>query len=86
MGNKEMITKKTWKEFRETGLFLFVNQFLHIFGWCLVMEIDEGEIKSVYPAKTKFRGFDVKSVSDAYNNITYHISENIDQLKKDIDA
>lgn len=28
-------------EFRESGLLLFVNTFLHIFGWVIVIEMDD---------------------------------------------
>lgn len=31
-----MITKKSWSEFRETGLLLLVNTILHAFGWAIV--------------------------------------------------
>ena len=41
----------TWKEFRENGL-LFVNTFLHIFGWCIVIECDDDGDYRAYPART----------------------------------
>lgn len=45
------VQKKTWEEFRKTGLFHFVNAFLHIFGWVIVLAIkDNGEVAEVYPA------------------------------------
>jgi hypothetical protein len=80
-----MITKKTWKEFRETGLLLIVNQFLHIFGWAIAFEIDQdtGEVTSVYPVRTKFRGFDNDSVTEAYKKVTNHLSETINELKEE---
>ena len=30
---KPMVVKKSWSQFRETGLVVFINSFLHIFGW-----------------------------------------------------
>jgi hypothetical protein len=33
------MTKKEWSEFRSTGLLLFINQILHVFGWAIVFEI-----------------------------------------------
>ena len=34
------ISEKSWQEFRETGLFWFVNSILHVFGWVLVVDVD----------------------------------------------
>lgn len=28
-----MLTKKTWKEFRESGFLWWINMILHTFGW-----------------------------------------------------
>lgn len=78
-----MITEKTWEEFRKTGLLLLVNQFLHIFGWALVINVSEVEkekIISVYPARVKFRGFDNNSTSDAYKKVSKYMNENSKQL------
>ena len=76
-----MITKKTWNEFRETGLFLLVNQFLHIFGWALVIEATEdGEVIDCYPARTKFRGFGEESVSEAYQKVSKYMADNAAEL------
>lgn len=53
-----MITKKTWNEFRETGLLWYINTILQVFGWSLILEIEEdGTIRDCYPVRTKFRGF-----------------------------
>ena len=53
-----MVKKESWKEFRESGLLRFVNMFLHIFGWCLMFDIDDdGNIQGVYPARCDFDGF-----------------------------
>lgn len=70
----ENITPKTWTDFRETGLCLFINQFLHIFGWVLCFDIENGNIKNVFPARTKFRGFD-NSVTDEQIFKSYSIHE-----------
>ena len=71
-----MVTEKSWEEFRETGLFFFINSFLHIFGWAMVMAIDNGKILRVYPARVKFRGFDEKSTEKAYLQITEYMNNN----------
>lgn len=75
-----MVTKKEWSEFRRTGLMLIVNQILHIFGWALVFEIENDEIKNVYPARIKFRGFDNKSTDEAYKKLSKYMLENAKEL------
>jgi hypothetical protein len=77
-----MITKMDWEEFRQTGLLLYINQILHIFGWSIVFEFDDEtkELKNVYPARVKFRGFDNKSVSKSYEKISKYLKNNIDDL------
>ena len=36
-----MVTKKTWKEFRENGFLWWINMILHTFGWAIVIDIDD---------------------------------------------
>lgn len=63
--------KRDWNEFRETGLFHFVNSFLHIFGWAIVVDVeDDGSVSAVYPARTDFRGFSEESNDKAYARVT----------------
>lgn len=77
-----MMKEKTWEEFRSTGLLLFVNQFLHIFGWAIVIEVlDENlGITRTYPARVKFRGFNEVSTSEAYKKVSKFINENSNEL------
>ena len=74
------IKEKTWEEFRKTGLLLFVNQILHIFGWAIVCEIDNGITIKVYPARVKFRGFSENSTKIAYEEITKYMVDNDEEL------
>lgn len=79
-----MIEKKTWKEFRESGLFWWINMILHTFGWALVISIEEdGSISDVYPARVKFRGFDDDSNTKGYINVSKYMKENADILLKE---
>ena len=81
-----MVNKKTWKEFVDTGLFWWINTNLHVFGWALVREVDnDGQIKNVYPAKVKFRGFDEDVNSAGYEKITKYMKDNIDEILSDFD-
>lgn len=80
--NDTPVVLKTWDDFRKTGLFLFVNQFLHIFGWALVLECDKkNSVIGVKPARVVFRGFDSKSVSEDHIKLADYIAKNADQLK-----
>jgi len=83
-----MVTKKTWDDFRSTGLVLFINQILHAFGWAIVFEIDDEskKITDVFPARVKFRGFDNDSVSESYKKITEYISDSHKELLDDVNS
>lgn len=80
-----MITKKSWNEFRATGLFLFINSILHAFGWSLVVELDRDSMKvtNCYPARVKFRGFSEDAVEESYARIGKYIKENAEQLAEE---
>lgn len=81
-----MIEEKSWAEFRETGLFLFINQILHVFGWALVAVVDDDDhsiVKKVFPARCKFRGFDIKSVGESYLKMNRWMAEKGAELLKE---
>lgn len=69
------IKRSTWDEFRDSGLLRVVNNILHIFGWCLVIEMDEDleEVTAVYPARCKYDGFSEDEVR-AYQKLGAHLS------------
>ena len=83
--NLSPIKQQQWQTFRATGLPLLVNQFLHIFGWAIVFEIDQpsNEITTVYPARVKFRGFDEKTTSEAYRRVSKYMVDNAIELKQE---
>ena len=73
--------KKTWYEFRKTGLLAFVNTFLHIFGWAIVVVADAGDqVISIYPARTRFRGFSGESMGKAYVKLSEYMHKNHKKL------
>lgn len=78
-----MVDKKTWKEFKESGLLWWINSLLHMFGWAIVISIDDGEITEAYPARVKFRGFDEKSNTEGYKNVSKYLLDNIQELEKE---
>ena len=79
-----MVTKKTWQDFRDTGLFMFINTILHAFGWAIVVEIDEGgAINNCYPARVKFRGFDGEDQTEMHKKIGNYLKDNSEELAKE---
>lgn len=76
------LVKKDWNEFRDTGLFRFINAFLHIFGWCIVIEMEDGKITSVYPAKTIYRGFSEESMSKSYKQVAELMAKDHEEIMK----
>lgn len=86
--NKNTFTRKSWAEFQQTGLFLFINQILHLFGWAIVYDYmaEEDKIVDVYPARVTFRGFGEENVSRAYRKISKYLKDNIDELEKEANS
>lgn len=74
---------KDWEEFRDTGLLWMINSILHLFGWAIVYKIEDGEIREVYPARVKYRGFDEKSNTEGYIKVSEYLMSNIEELSKE---
>lgn len=82
-----MVTKKSWKEFKESGFFWWINMILHTFGWAIVMNAnDDGEIIEVYPARVKFRGFNEKSNTKGYIKVSEYMKENAADLLEEAES
>ncbi len=70
------------QEFRETGLLLFVNLFLHNFGWAIFVSCDINTQTKVYDVrfnKTKFKGFEKSSIERAYKRLDAFIHGNLEK-------
>ena len=79
-----MVTKKSWQEFREAGLLWWINTTLHMFGWSIVFDFDDdNNLKEVYPARVKFRGFDNAQVTEGYQKVSKYLESNIEELTKE---
>lgn len=84
MKEGEWVEKRTWEEFRSYGLLWWINTLLHVFGWSIVIELnEENEIIDSYPARVKYRGFDEKSNTKGYKNMTNYMLENSKNLIED---
>ena len=79
-----MVDKKSWKEFRDSGMLWWVNMILHTFGWALVMDIEEdGSITNCYPARVKFRGFGEQNNTDGYIKVSKYLEDNIKDIREE---
>lgn len=73
--------KKTWIEFRDSGLLWWINMILHTFGWAIIVVInDDEEAIDVYPARVDFRGFSETCNTKGYNRITQYMKNHVDEL------
>lgn len=45
--------KKTWQEFKDSGLFWWINMILHTFGWFLVIKKGRQRDCRCFPGKNK---------------------------------
>jgi hypothetical protein len=79
-----MIKRKSWQEFRDSGLFWFINSTLHLFGWTICFEFEKDVIIDVFPARTKFRGFSEEQNTSGYRMITKYLKENIEDISKEV--
>ena len=75
-----MVQKKSWKEFRDSGFLWWINMILHTFGQAICVDVDNGEIVNAYPARVKYRGFDVKNNTAGYIKVSKFMNENADVL------
>lgn len=81
----ETIKPKSWKEFRATGLLWWINHTLHLFGWAIVFEVEQdGEITKVYPARVKFRGFDLKATEQGFITLTHYMQQQSTELMAEV--
>jgi hypothetical protein len=81
----KMTKKLKWEEFRNSGLLWFINNILHLFGRAICFDYNKNKkLKEVYFARCKFRGFDEKTVTKGFINLTNFIEKNIKIIKKDL--
>lgn len=80
-----MVENKTWDEFRSTGLLWYINTILHVFGWAIVLRVDEqtDEVVGAAPSRVKYRGFSEKIASDNNIKISEYLKNNINDLCKE---
>lgn len=78
-----MSEKKTWKEFKDTGLLWLINSLLHLFGWAICLEVNEGVVTDVFPVRVKFRGFSESDNTEGYKKISQYMRDNAEALSQE---
>ena len=78
-----MIDKKSWKEFKDSGLLWWINMILHTFGWAITIEMENDKIIDAYPARVKFRGFGEKNNTEGYIKVSEYMKDNVTDLLKE---
>lgn len=78
--------KKSWDEFRKTGLFMFMNTILHAFGWAIAVEVDKKTklVTSAFPVRCRFRGFSEDDQTEMHERIANYLAENAPSFPEDI--
>ena len=71
------INRKSWKDFKDSGMSWLVNRTLHIFGWC---DRKTGEILEVFPARVNLRGFKEEIETDGFIKVSEYMKENAEDL------
>lgn len=77
------VEKKSWKEFRDSGLLWWINMILHTFGWAICVEIDDGKIINAFPGRVKYRGFTEEDNTMGYIKVSKYMKENVGELLKE---
>lgn len=61
----------------------WVNMILHTFGLAIVFDMEDGEIKDVYPARVKYRGFREKNNTEGYIKVSKYLNDNSEEILKE---
>lgn len=68
------------EEFQNSGMLWFINSLLHNFGLCIAYD---SETDRLFPAITKFRGFDEKNNDLGYKRLATYMVDNAEDFLKD---
>ena len=79
----DMVNKISWKDFKDSGMLWWINMILHTFGLAIVFDMEDGEVKEVYPARVKYRGFGEKNNTEGYIKVSKYLNDNSDELLKE---
>jgi hypothetical protein len=79
-----MITARTWGDFRQAGMLWLVNTILQVFGWSIVVIVDnDGTEIDAVPVRTRFRGFGDAEITKGHQNVAAYMVENATDLLRE---
>lgn len=83
---KDVVTRKTWDDFRASGLLFYINTILHFMGWAIVVEIDTETklVTNCYPARVKYRGWDEKSQDEEHAKVAQYLADTAPNFPEEI--
>lgn len=81
--DEDYVKEISIQQFRDSGLLWFINSILHTFGVCIAYNPDTEQL---YPAITKYRGFDEKNSDLGYRRMTVYMNDNAEDLLKDCEV
>lgn len=80
---ENMIKEIPLEDFKNSGFLWLINQTLHLFGMCLVIEYEDKKAVRMYPARCKFRGFSEHDNDQGYRNVTKYMERHAAELERD---
>jgi hypothetical protein len=73
--------RRTWDEFRSTGLLYLTNKVLHAFGWVIVWaKDDETGAVSAFPARTSYRTHSPESEASGQQRLQAWVRDGFDAV------
>lgn len=67
------IEKRSWEEFHQTRLLWWINRTLRLFGWSIVLVVQDEKVVDVYPAKTNATSFPEDFEKTAFKELQEYI-------------
>lgn len=80
------VTRKSWEDFRQTGLLWWINRSLHLFGWVIVIDLKDDNTSEVYPARCSYRGFPEASEDSGFQRLTKYLEKISPELSAEINS
>lgn len=75
-----------WQELRAFGLLWWINRSLHLFGWTIVVELDDNnQVERVYPTRCDYRGFTEEAEERGFRNVTAYMNANAADLFRQVE-
>lgn len=80
--NPNAVKEKSWDDFRKSGALWMVNNLLQVFGWSIVIEVDQetDTVINVFPGRVKYRGYTLDTSHKNCIRLAAYMKENADDL------